>query len=167
MPSGLFGIENSNRTVDDHWGKNCFNSSYPTAIACYMLERNISAVYIKLDCIDGNLCVVADEIPINQVFNSTDKRPNELFFSFESVFEPYQQYSFDTIDGIDLVVKDLDGNYLSPVEVKLTVLPDNSTCKKSEDKWGSEIVIRSATTSYCALGMYDAVKEHGLPCFIE
>ena len=107
MPSGLFGIEHSNRTVDDHWGKNCFNSSYPTATACYMLEHNISAVYIKLDYVDGNLCVVADEIPISQVFNSADKRPNELFFSFESVFEPYQQYSFDTIDGIDLVIKNL------------------------------------------------------------
>lgn len=159
MPSGLFGIENSNRTVDDHWGKNCFNSSYPTATACYMLEHDISAVYIKLACIDGRLCVVADEIPISQVFNSADKRPNELFFSFESVFEPYQQYSFDQIDGIDLVVKDVDGNFLSPIEVKLTVLPDNSTYNKREEYWGSEIVIRSATTSYCALGMFDAVKD--------
>ena len=160
MPSGLFGIEHSNRTVDDHWGKNCFNSSYPTATACYMLEHNISAVYIKLDYVDGNLCVVADEIPISQVFNSADKRPNELFFSFESVFEPYQQYSFDTIDGIDLVIKDLEGHFLSPIEVKLTVLPDNSTLEKEETQWGSEIVVRSATTSYCALGMFDAVRDH-------
>ena len=57
MPSGLFGIEHSNRTVDDHWGKNCFNSSFPTATACYMLANNISAIYIRLDCIDGQLCV--------------------------------------------------------------------------------------------------------------
>jgi len=160
MPSGLFGIEHSNRTADDHWGKNCFNSSFPTATACYMLEHNIPAVYIKLDNVNGKLCVVAEEIPIKEVFKSADNSPNELFFSFESVFEPYQQYSFDTIDGIDLVVKDLAGNYLSPVEVKLTVLPDNSTYRKPENKWGSEIVIRSATTSYCALGMYDAVKDH-------
>ena len=53
MPSGLFGIEHSNRTVDDHWGKNCFNSSFPTATACYMLANNIPAIYIRLDCIDG------------------------------------------------------------------------------------------------------------------
>lgn len=160
MPSGLFGIEHSNRTVDNHWGKNCFNSSFPTATACYMLERDIPAIYIKLDYVDGRLCVVADEIPINRVFNSAEKRSSELFFSFESIFEPYQQYSFDTIDGIDLVVKDLDGNFLSPIEVKLTVLPDNSTFQKEEHQWGSEIVIRSATTSYCALGMYDAVKDY-------
>ena len=160
MSSGLFGIEHSNRTVTDHWGKNCFNSSYPTATACYMLEHNIPAVYIKLAHVNGKLGIVADEIPISQVFNSGAKSSNELFFSFESVFEPYQRYSFDAIDGIDLVITDLDGSFSSPIEVKLTVLPDNSTCEKEENEWGSEIVIRSATTSYCALGMFDAVKDH-------
>lgn len=160
MPSGLYGIVNSNRTVDDHWGKNCFNSSYPTATACYMLEHNIPAVYIRLDCIDGELCVVADEIPISEIFNSATRRPSDLYFSFESTFEPYQQYSFDAIDGIDLVVKDTDGNFLSPLEVKLTVLPTDQTSRQPEDKWGCELVIRSATTSYCALGMYDSVRDH-------
>lgn len=160
MPSGLYGIVNSNRTVDDHWGKNCFNSSYPTATACYMLEHNIPAVYIRLDYVDGELCVVADEIPIKDVFNSADLKPKDLFFSFETTFEPYQQYSFDAIDGIDLVVKDKVGRFLSPLEVKLTVLPTDQTSKQPENKWGCELVIRSATTSYCALGMYDSVKDH-------
>lgn len=159
MASGLFGIEHSNRSADDHWGKNCFNSSFPAATANYMMENNIPAIYISLEEVDGKLKVVATEIPIEEVFNCKGLHANELYFSFESIFEPYQQYSFDTIDGIDLVVKDLKGNYLSPLEVKLTVLPDNTTYKKSEDKWGSEMVVRSATTSYCALGMYDAVKD--------
>ena len=93
MSSGLFGIEHSNRTVDKHWGKNCFNSSFPTSMASYMLANDIPAVYIHLDCIDGKLCVVADKIPISQVFNCGEKKANDLYFSFESVYEPYQQYS--------------------------------------------------------------------------
>lgn len=159
MPSGLYGIINSNRTVDDHWGKNCFNSSFPAAMASYMLDNDIPAIYINLAEIDGEVKVVATEISMKQVFNCGNKHLGELFFAFESVYEPYQEYSFDQIDGIDLVIKDTAGNYLSPLEVKLTVLPDNTTFKKAEDQWGSEIVIRSATTSYCALGMFDAVKE--------
>lgn len=103
--------------------------------------------------------VVADEIEIEDIFNSKGRKLEELFFSFESRFEPYNKYAFDMIDGIDLVIKDLEGNFLSPLEVKLTVLPDNSTVKKDEDKWGSELVVRAATTSYCALGMFDAVSE--------
>lgn len=159
MPSGLFGIEHSNRSEDDHWGKNCFNSSFPAATANYMMANDIPAIYIHLDIIDGKPTVVASEIPIREVFNCGDKTADELYYAFESVFTPYQEYSFDAIDGIDLVIKDLDGNFLSPLEVKLTVLPDNTTYKKSEENWGSEMVVRSATTSYCALGMFDAVKD--------
>ena len=59
MASGLFGIEHSNRSRDDHWGKNCFNSSFPAATANYMLENDIPAIYIKLDIIDGAPKVVA------------------------------------------------------------------------------------------------------------
>lgn len=160
MSSGLFGIKHSNRSTNDHWGKNCFNSSYPTATACYMLHNNIPAIYIHLAEINGNLQVVADEIPINNVFNCGSKQSNDLYFSFETIYEPYQQYSFDTIDGIDLVVKDTSGKFLSPLEVKLTVLPTDSTSKQPEEKWGCELVIRSATTSYCALGMFDSVKAN-------
>ena len=157
--SGLFGIEFSNRESDAHWSKNCFNSSFPTAMACYMLEKRIPAVYIRLKEENNHLKVVADEIYIDQVFNSQDRKPKDLFFSFETIYKPYQQYSFDVIDGIDLVIKDAFGNFLSPLEVKLTVLPTDGTSKLTEDKWGCELVIRSATTSYCALGMFDSVKN--------
>ena len=116
MPSGLFGIEHSNRNGNDHWGKNCFNSSFPAATANYMLENNIPAIYINLVVENGVPKVVASEIPINQVFNCGDLHATDLFFSFESVFEPYQDYSFDQIDGIDLVIKDTNGNFLSPLE---------------------------------------------------
>lgn len=159
MPTGLYGIEHSNRAVDDHWGKNCFNSSFPAAMASYMMEHNIPAIYIKLEDVDGVLKTVPTEISLRDVFNCGMRNASELSFNFETVFAPYQQYSFDAIDGIDLVIKDLDGSFLSPLEVKLTVLPTDSTSRQAEDKWGCELVVRSATTSYCALGMYDAIKD--------
>lgn len=125
-----------------------------------MLANNIPAIYIRLDYINGRLCVVADETPIQQVFNCGNKHSCDLHFNFEFVFEPYQQYSFDAIDGIDLVAKDTNGNYLSTLEVKLTALPTDQTSRQPEEKRGCELVIRSATTFYCALGMFDFVKEH-------
>jgi len=158
--SGLFGIVNSNRTADKHWGKNSFNSSFPASVACYMLANNIPAIYNRLVLKDGELRVEASEIFLNEVFNCDSLSFDKLDFNFESRFEPYQQYSFDTIDGIDLVIKHIDGEFLSPLEVKLTVLPDNTTHGKSESDWGCELVVRSATTSYCALGMFDSVREN-------
>lgn len=156
--TGLFGLYNSNRSIDEHWGKNCFNSSFPASLASYMLDQNKKAIYLRLEESEGELKVVADEISIEDVFNSHGKKLDELYFSFESRYDPYNKYAFDMIDGIDLVIKDLNGNFLSPLEVKLTVLPDNSTVKKDEQDWGCELVVRAATTSYCALGMFDAVS---------
>ena len=153
MTSGLFGIYNSNRSEDEHWGKNCFNSSFPAAAACYMMEKNIPAVYVHLNE------HLEDTIPIRQMFNCGTRNVNDLYFSFETVFKPYEEYCFDFIDGIDLVIKDTQGHYLQPLEVKLTVLPTDNTSNKPEAQWGCELVIRSATTSYCALGMFDSIKD--------
>ena len=160
MPSGLFGIEHSNRADHKHWTKNCFNSSFPTALACYMMEHNMPAIYAKLAVVDGELKVVCEEITINELFNCGTMHAQDLDFHFESKFEPYQAYCVDHIDPIDLVVKDTNGNFLAPVEVKLTVLPTSATAKQQEAKWASEIVVRTATTSYLALGVWDSVKDH-------
>lgn len=159
MSTGLYGVSHSNRSTDAHWGKNCFNSSFPAAMACYMFDHNIKAIYNKLELVDGQLRVIPSEISIREVFNCKNRPLDELYFSFETVFAPYQEYSVDAVDGIDLVVKDIDGAFLSPLEVKLTVLPTANTSRLPESKWGCELVIRSATTSYCALGMFDAVKD--------
>lgn len=149
---GLYGITASNRGNMDLWGKNQFNSSFPIALACYMRDQGHKAVYLKLD---KNLKVVPVELSFDEIFNS--KLPNDqLYFSFESKFDPYQKYASDDIGGIDLVVKSVGGDYLRPLEIKLTVLPDSGTSTKEESLWGSEIVIRPATTKYCALGIADS-----------
>ena len=158
MSSGLFGIEHTNRSDKQHWTKNCFNSSFPTALACYMMENKKKAIYAHLGVVGGELKIVCDEIEINELFRCGNKKAGELFFHFETKFKPYQQYCTDALDSIDLVVKDLDGNYLAPVEVKLTVLPSSATSTRPETEWGSEIVVRTATTSYLAIGIWDQVK---------
>lgn len=157
--NGLYGIYNSNRDVEEHWGKNCFNSSFPTAMACYMMDKDIPAIYMKLVKEKGVLKVKPVEISLRDVFRAGSRSTAELDFQFETVYEPYAKYSFDRIDGIDLVVKGTDEAWLAPVEVKLTVLPDNTTVSDKESEWGCEMVVRSATTSYAALGMFDAVSK--------
>ena len=159
MSSGLYGIEKSNRSDDAHWTKNCFNSSFPAALAYYMYDNEIPAIYNKLELVDGELKTVSSEIQFEHVFNCGRPPLNMLDFYFEHPYEPYQEFSFDPIDNIDLVVRDVASRYLSPLEVKLTVLPTANTSHLPENEWGCELVVRSATTSYCALGMFDAVRD--------
>ena len=162
ITSGLFGINNSNRTTTEHWGKNSFNSSFPTAVACYMLANDMPAIYNELVVVNGELKVSSSKISLQKVFNCGSTPLVDLNFLFESKYNPYQQYSFDVIDAIDLVVKNIDENFLAPLEIKLTVLPTSDTSRLPENEWGCELVVRSATTSYCALGMFDSVKKYSL-----
>jgi len=152
--SGLFGIAKSNRDPNDHWGKNQFNSSFPVSLACYMKHAKIPAVFLA---VDESLKVKCHNISIDDVFR-TNLPPEELFFSFESKFQPYQRFAYDDIGNIDLVIKHED-KFLTPLEIKLTVLPDNTTVKLPEEQWGSEIVLRPDSTKYCGLGILDSLES--------
>lgn len=152
----LYGIHNSNRSNSDLWGKNQFNSSFPVALICFMKDNNIKPVYLTLD---NRLNVIATEIDIKDLFN-TNKENEDIYFSFESKFDPFQKFAHDDIGGIDLVVKDTAEKFLRPLEIKLTVLPDNSTCDLEQENWGSELVIRPATTKYGALAIAASCENH-------
>lgn len=152
----LYGIELTNRKDGDLWGKNQFNSSFPASLACYMRDNKINPIYLYLDT---DLKVKAKELPFEQVFG-TNSPNEEIEFCFEHKFEPYQKFAYDDIKGIDLVIKE-NGEYLRALEVKLTVTPDNTTYREQDESlWGSEIVIRPASTSYCALGIAESCEEH-------
>ncbi len=148
----LYGITHSNRDFSDqyYWGKNQFNSSFPLALACFMRDNNIKAVYLR---IDKSRNVFHDELKIEDLFGS--KLPNKkLYFSFESRYEPYRKFVHDELETIDLVVKNAKSNsFIHPVEIKLTTLPDNTTEGLPDDKYGCEVVIRSPTMRYMALSM--------------
>ena len=155
----LFGISKSNRDFADayYWGKNQFNSAFPVALACYLRSRALPAVYVKFK---DTQSTIVDSIDIADVFGT--HKPNEdLYFSFESRFDPFRDYVHDDLPAIDLVVCDgVREQQIRPLEIKLTTLPDNTTESLPEDQYGAELVIRSATTRYMALSMAMSVDGH-------
>ena len=160
MKTGLYGIENSNRSVDDHWTKNCFNSSFPTSLAAYMLDHKIDAIYMCLEKNGANeVSLTHKKISVSEAFNCGGLTSKDLWYLFETVYDPYKKYSYDKLDGIDLVIGTSATNQIRPMEIKLTAYPDNTTASKDENKWGAEMVIRSATTMYCAVGIFDSISD--------
>jgi len=121
-----------------------------------MRDSNINAVYLRLN---KGKTIFHEEISITDLFGSA--LPNEkLHFSFESRFEPYRRFVNDELETIDLVVKNAtNGEFIRPIEIKLTTLPDNSTESYSEDEYGCEIVVRSPTMRYMALSMAASLHE--------
>jgi len=145
----LFGINNSNRdfTKEESWGKNVFNSSFPASLCCYFEEQSIRPNYLSID-LEGNYTI--SDCTIEDVFGISSKS-SDIVFAFESVHTPYQRYVIGKLPRADLVIQNYNnGQCLRGLEVKLTALPDNSTCHLSDSEFSSELVVRPDTIVYLA-----------------
>lgn len=153
----LFGINHSNRdySLKETWGKNQFNSSFPASLACYLHSKNMKAVYYNTD---SNMELSRTYIGIDRLFG-IDPLDKDIYFSFETPYTPYQSYVIGNIPRNDLVILS-NGQCLSSIEIKLVALPDNQTCDLSDDKFGSEIVVRPDTIIYLACSFILALKEN-------
>lgn len=148
----LFAIENSNRDFSkkESWGKNQFNNAFPASLACYMYHKELDPVYITLD---ENLKTVHKKINVMDLFG-IDPLSKSLYFAFERDYVHYQPLMIGSTESVDLVTIDLStNNCLSGIEIKLTALPDNTTCELTEDKYGCELVVRPPTIVYLALSI--------------
>ncbi len=155
---GLYGIKHSNRdfTQKNTWGKNNFNSSFPASLSAYLHSKNFKNVYLTLD---KNLKVVHEKISTADFFG-LDPNSDDLFYSFESAYTPYEQLLVGHLPRVDLVTQSKhNGRALKPIEIKLTALPDNTTCELNEDKYGTEIVIRPDTIVYLACSIAYNFKD--------
>lgn len=157
----LFGIAQSNRAHADMWGKDCFNSAFPAALACYMRANGVPLVYVRAGVENDSLVVQNAEVAVGHVFGVADNVSNEdLFFSFETKFQPYLEHVHDPseLEGVDLVVKH-DDDWLRALQIKLTVVPDDSTSRDDQEEWAPEIVLRPADSCSCALGIHRSVAD--------
>lgn len=155
----LYGIDNSNRDFSqkDSWGKNQFNSSFPASLVCYLAKKNLKLNYLYLDKAGK---VNHQYLDHKDLFGIAYNDP-DLFFAFESDYIPFQKLVINSLPRIDLVTMNSKTNTcLRGIEVKLTALPDNSTCLLPEDKYGSEIVCRPDTIVYMALSIILSLDEN-------
>jgi hypothetical protein len=153
----LYGIKHSNRdfTIKDSWSKNKFNSSFPASLIAYMSSKNMPCVYLKLN---EKGQVVKEYITAEQLFHLNPLDDN-LYYSFESRYTPYQPLSIGSPPIVDLMLMNNDtSQVIAGYEVKLTTLPDESSFKLPEDKWGCELVIRMPSIHFLACSLAEIYK---------
>jgi hypothetical protein len=156
---GLYGVKYSNRdfTQADTWGKNQFNSSFPVGLTNFLDSKNLDNVYLYLD---KDLKVRHEKISAKELYG-IEANSDDLFFSFESPYTPYQQLIIGALPRVDLVTqRRTTGQCLRPIEVKLTTLPDNSTCNLNQEYYGYEIVARPDTLVYLACSIAVNFKDN-------
>lgn len=157
MKPCLYGIKNSNRDFSnaDTWGKNQFNSSFPASLVCYMDSKNLDLNYLSIK----NKKLGVNFITPKDLYNlkTTDE---DLYFSFETQYTPFQKYVVGNLPRTDLVLINTRTNEcIRNLEVKLTAFPDNTTCELNEEEYGSEIVIRPDTIVYLAASLASTSLE--------
>ncbi|MFC1507192.1 HindVP family restriction endonuclease [Thermoproteota archaeon] len=148
----LFGLKRSNRNFNQEksWGKNKFNTAFPTALACFMDHINVKPVYFELD---HSYKVVQRKIGVDKIFGMKPKSPR-LQFEFESSYRPYYRMVESNLPRNDLVtVNTSTTTCLKTIEIKLTALPDDVSSSLSEEQYGCEIVVRPDTIVYLALSI--------------
>jgi len=154
----LFGLSKTNRDFSrkESWGKNQFNSSFPASLCCYLASKNIEANYLSIK----NEEYVSATINIEDVFNiSADS--DDLYFAFEAQHTPFQKFVVGSLPRTDVVIqRESTGECLAGLEVKLTALPDNTTCSLGDHLYGSEIVVRPDTIVYLACSL--ALNSQGV-----
>ena len=155
----LFGINRSNRDFSqkETWGKNQFNSSFPVSLVCYLYSKGFPAVYFTTDC---NIKRVLTSINVEDLYQIAPLG-DDIYFSFETQYTPFQKYVIGSIPRNDLVIMSNE-HCISSFEIKLVALPDNSTCSLSEDKFSSEIVVRPDTIIYLACSFIKALGDNRL-----
>lgn len=156
---GLYGIAASNRKNTQLWSKNCFNSSFPMSLCCWLRNKKIPVLLIKAS---GGGAVAVEELSVDNLFNlSATEMP---YFNFEKPYPPYAPLCTGGMsDKSDVVVHALEGTSLGaprrPLEVKLTVVPDSSTYRRDPSKWAPEIVFRAATLGSAVLGIFTSLQD--------
>ena len=159
----LFGLNQSNTNKDFRqakaWGKNSFNNCFPVSLLCYMQSQNIAPVYLTLD---ENAKVIPKKIDVNSIFGHVYDSEN-IYFAFEYTYGRNQRFVKGSLPRIDLVVMDNSNSknpWLRALEIKLTALPDNSTCNLSEEQYGCELVVRPNTIIHLALEIVNQYAEY-------
>lgn len=170
----LYGLNHGNRKGKEHFTKNRFNSSFPIALLCYMGEkRGLSPHYFHLILSGNSAKHSIGEIPVFGENGVLSKEAcADLYFEFEAIFPPFSDFVVGKGGGAqnglktraDVVVWEVgeeEKRPLRPFEVKLTVVPDESTASEEQKNWSSEIVVRPVATQYALLSLLHALAKSG------
>jgi hypothetical protein len=121
------------------WGKNKFNNVFPVALCNFMDRAGLDLPYVVARP-GGDLGIISrSRISVADAFGVA---PADARFAFELPFKPFERFVQGSPNKSDLVVKDVAGEHVRPLEIKLTVVPDSQTVRLARTDQGPEFVTR-------------------------
>jgi len=161
---GLFGLENSNLDFTKKgaggWGKNKFNNAFPIALLSYIYDLGKDVPLISAGS-SGNVAEIRrSRIGVPAVFGT---EPSNSYFEFEGVFSPFEEFVAGTPNKSDVVIHSRGGSPVRALEIKLTVVPDQTTLSSPRAAQASEFVTRPLMVELLATNICRAFTANGRP----
>ena len=123
-----------------------------------MHSKGLKPVYIKLA---KDFTVKHEKISVPELYG-LNPESDKIYFAFEETFQPFRKFVLGSLPRVDMVIRQIEGdkqNCVTPLEIKLTALPDDQTSSFGEEDFGSEIVVRPDTIVYLALSFVAAAGD--------
>lgn len=159
---GLFGLTNTNIDFSQKgvggWGKNKFNNAFPIALLCYMDSRSLDLPLIEAGSKAGIACIQRSRIKVSDVFGAS---PSNCEFEFEGVYSPFAPFVAGTPNKSDVIIHKQGGSPLRALEIKLTVVPDQTTLRFPRSSQASEFVTRPLMVELLATNICMAYGQTG------
>lgn len=161
MTSYLYGLERASHDFSDasSLGKNIFTNAAPLSMAQYLaIEKKLPLPLIEAVIHPGGtLSTKHTMTPWSEIIGTN---PLQARFQFEGVFDGYGRYTHGTANKSDVVVIDnITGQHLRPLEIKLVVVPTSSTADYPREQQSCEIVTRPPTIEQLAFSIAHSYGE--------
>jgi len=159
---GLFGLTHTNLDFSHKgtggWGKNKFNNAFPVSLLCFMASRGLNLPLIEAKSEGGIASINRSRIDVEDVFGAS---PESCSFEFEGIYNPFRPFVFGGPNKSDVIVHRRGGDPLRALEIKLTVVPDQTTLKFPRASQASEFVTRPLMVELLATNICMAYGRQG------
>lgn len=158
-----YGMEYTSRSdLADLMTKNNFTTEAPISFLMY-IDEVLKKPTVLIEGILNDkkqLSTHQAYVPLAEVFGAD---PCNVGFRFEESFEGYDKYATNKANRSDVVVVDREtGGHKSAFEVKLVVVPNSGTARKSHDDQSCEIVVRPPSIEQLTFSIADTYGKTGM-----
>ena len=139
----LFGISKSNLDFSKKgkggWGKNKFNNAFPISLLCFLDSNGFDVPLIAASTSGGRAVINRTRIAVADLLGA---EAEQCRFEFEGVFPQFVPFVDGPPNKSDVIVYNGADVACRALEIKLTVVPDQTTLQLPRASQASEFVTR-------------------------
>lgn len=150
----FYGLGSCNLQPHEQWARENFPRTFSVALCNYLGDTGKGVNLVSYDC--SGTCRV-EVVPLESIYG-TKNRSSELFFDFDSLYEPHLELASGVPES-DLVIRGERSLPIGRLDMQASVIPDASTKGLLMELSGPEITFRVRNLKNLALSMASSLLK--------